>query len=178
MLEQKQGYTNWQHGQVYFSLSYQDAARYALNSFGSELLTECERYVKKVRPNILPSWYEVLRNKERRPIVIRVDQMTIDQLEPEVVSRGGIEYQLLKLTEAQRAALVEFKSVEAARAQLRGGSLETLSAEQVTLALSNCGATLEEHMRERLWAYFCQNTFRLKKGLMVDIARLEVISLD
>ena len=178
MLEQKQGYTNWQHGQVYFSLGFQDAANYALNPLGSELLSECERYVEKVKPNVLPRWYAVLQKKERRPIVIRVNHMAIDQLEPEVVSRGGVETQFLKLTEVQHAALLDFKSIETALDQIRSGSPESVSAEHITLALSSRGFTLEKHMHDRLRAYFFQNTFRLRKGLSIESARLEIIDLD
>jgi hypothetical protein len=178
MLEQKQEHTNWQHGQVYFSLGFQDAANYALNPLGSELLTECERYVAKVKPGVLPAWFEWLRNKKRRPIVIRADDVTINQLEPEVASRGGVEIQLAELIEAQDAGLQEFRKIEKARESIKTGLLESLSPEEITLALLNPGIALEKFMHDRLWVYFSQNTFRLKKGLSIERDRLEIIELD
>jgi hypothetical protein len=178
MLEQKQKHTNWQHGQVYFSLSFQDAANYALNPLGSELLTECARYVEKVNPDVLPAWFDWLRNKKGRPIVIRADDVAINQLEPEVASRGGVETQIAELIEAQGAGLQEFRKIKKARESVKRGLSENISPEEMRLALSNRGITLEKFMHDRLWVYFSKNTFRLKKGLSIEKARLEIIELD
>ncbi len=174
MVNQEQGSMNWQHGQVYFSLAFEDAKNYALsNSFGSEILSECVKSAEEFDLlSLLPQWLCELRDEPKSPIVLKVGGVPIDWLELERRQEGEVVDKLEELEQDRLRMHREFDEVEAARAEFLCGNFERFG-----LASEYKGMTREDSLQSSMGVLLQQNTYRLKKQHVVLADSLDVIEL-
>jgi hypothetical protein len=180
MLAQASDGANWQHGQVYFSSEQAHAEDYARsNSLGSELLSECENYVRSLQITSLPDWYVALVNQPRKPILITVSALNLADLEPEVQggsARGSIEEMIRIQTSFVADAHAKFDSIEDARKLLRQGKVDHISPEQWSLLFANKGVDRETLVSRaiELARIGARGTFRLRAGVSIPFDQLSV----
>lgn len=175
MVLQEEGFTNWQHGQVYFSLAFDDAEHYARsNALGSELLSECLRHAEEFDlVEMLPEWLKDIAGLPKVPVVLKVAEVHIDWLEQERRLGGKAEDALKKLDEFREKYHSNFDAIEAARDEFRRGVFN-----RIDLALAHKNVGRMEYMRSSMFAFLLQNTFRLRHGFVIPVDLLEVIELN
>lgn len=175
MVLQEEGFTNWQHGQVYFSLAFGDAERYARsNALGSELLSECLHYAEEFDlVAMLPGWLKDLRGIPKMPVVLKVAEVQISWLERERRLEGTANDALAKLDEFRQKQHSNFEAIEAVREEIGRGVFD-----RIELALAHKGVSRMEYMRCSMLVFLLQNTFRLRRGFVIPAERIEVIELE
>lgn len=174
MVNQEQGAMNWQHGQVYFSLAFEDAKSYALsNSLGSEILSECVKSAEEFDLlSLLPQWLCELRDKPKRSIVLKIGGVPIDWLELERRQEGEVVDKLEELEQDRLLMHRDFNEVEAARAEIQSGNFNRFG-----LASEYKGVTREDYLQSSMGALLLQNTYRLRKQHVVLADSLDVVEL-
>ncbi len=170
MATQESSHLNWQHGQVYLSLSFTCAAGYAKNRLGSELLTECARIyeislsnsaVSKTFKKLIPDWFTGLVQTDARPLVISVQGLAMDRLTDE---QGGDPRESLSLVESERSRLSnEYDEIERARSEIRNAEGDEIVNHSLKfrLILDNQGVTRTDYVSDMMEALVQQQNFRL-----------------
>lgn len=178
IISQSTGAWNWQHGQVYFSLSFSDAWRYAQNKLGSELLSECLAYRRKEIERLgfegaLDSnmaWLDELSAQAGTPVVIAALNMPAQELDREREG-GSLADDIFWIEEQREEAARKFDELEAAREALRMGD-----ASKIDLVLQHKGQNDRSlFMRESLKPLILQRTYRLRSGSSVPLSRLAIV---